>query len=286
MSHTEVISGKYKYKIHSELKRRLDNVNKLNTNDWDFKILISGNGMTRTGKSTCAVQIAQYIDSTFADNWEERMIFDGQKLIDTAYKIGKNKCLVYDEAREALDSKKQMQTFTKNLLDFFSQCGNLNHKIIIVLPDFFDLPKSVAIVSSAFLINCRITDDWKRGYFDYYNRTGKKYLYIMGKKFLDYNRRYKSFDGTFTKQFLIDKDLYESKKSKALIELRNRENKTKDRYENTHKKKILLAINKFKELGYNNTEIGKIFGVTRVFVYHMLKEEEIKIKVRKGKLGD
>ena len=145
MSHTKVTSGKFTWKLHSFLKDNLDHLIKANKNDWDFKLLVSGDGMTRTGKTTIAVQCAAYLDDTFIENWKERMIFDGQGLIKVSQTLKKGSAIVYDEAREGLDSKKQMERYTKNLLDFFSQCGNLNLYIFIVLPVSFELPKSFVV---------------------------------------------------------------------------------------------------------------------------------------------
>lgn len=217
MSYTEVESGGQKYKLHTYLKENLDIVKKNNTNDWDFKLLYSGDGMTRTGKSTKACQDAAYCDPTFADNWREQVVFDGKKLKEIAYKIGKNKAIVYDEAREGLNNKRQMEAFTKNLLDFFSECGNLNHMLFIVLPEFFELPKSVAITQSTYLINCYARNGFERGYFDFFNRVDKKYLYLKGNKYLDYKCQRPSFKGTFTNYLPFDRTEYEKAKTEALI---------------------------------------------------------------------
>ena len=218
MSYTNVTSGLLKFQLHTYLKENLDLIIKHNLNDWDFKMLYSGDGMTRTGKSTKACQDACYCDPTFAPNWQERVIFDGKKLKETAYKIGKNKALVYDEAREGLDSKKQMERYTKNLLDFFSQCGNLNQMIFIVLPEYFELPKTVAITQSIYLINCYARKGFDRGYFDFFNRIDKKYLYIKGTKYLDYKGQRPTFKGTFTNWLPFDRKEYEALKNKALQE--------------------------------------------------------------------
>ncbi|HUC78997.1 MAG TPA: helix-turn-helix transcriptional regulator [Candidatus Saccharimonadales bacterium] len=223
MSNIEIVRGKHKWMMHEALCNNLNFLKKQQKNDWDFKVLVSGDGMTRTGKSTHAFQEALYLDEDFADNWKIQTVFDGAKLIETAYAIGKGKVIVYDEAREGLDSKKQMMMYTKNLLDFFSQCGNLNHIVIIVLPEFFELPKTVAITQSIFLVNCYAQDGFDRGYFDFFNRKDKKYLYINGQKYLDYKAQKPSFKGTFTDFIPFDREEYETLKNKSLIQIRKRE---------------------------------------------------------------
>ena len=263
MTHIEIKSGAYKWKIHELLAHNLKGIKDESLNDWDFKILISGDGMTRSGKSTLAFQIAQALDQTFANDWENRILFDSEKLIENARKVGKNKALVYDEARAGLDSKRQMFKYSRNLLDFFSQCGSLNHFIIVVLPDFFELQKSIAINSSVFLINCVVKNGYNRGYFDFFNRKDKRYLFIKGKAFLNYNAQRPSFRGTFTKYIPLDRNKYEKIKQAELQRIREREEKPKStkRLDKLKGRNILL-IEELKKSGYTQKKIARVCGVT------------------------
>lgn len=277
MSHIEIKRGKRTFKFHQLLANNLDKIVEQQEQDWDFKQLVSGDGMTRTGKSTLAFQMALYQDSTFADNWKDRIIFDGQKLIETAYKCGKKKVLVYDEAREGLDSKKQMEKYTQNLLDFFSQCGNLNHIVIIVLPEFFELPKTIAITQSIFLVNC-YAEGFKRGYFEFHNRKSKRYLYIKGQKFLDYKSQTPSWKGTFTKYVPFDKAEYEELKSKTLQQIKKKENVSHIKeQQQTEKIRVKILIkHMMKQLKIKPAFIGELLGIARTTVYGYLKEDKSK----------
>jgi len=277
MSHTKVTSGKFTWKLHSFLKDNLDHLIKANKNDWDFKLLVSGDGMTRTGKTTIAVQCAAYLDDTFIENWKERMIFDGQGLIKVSQTLKKGSAIVYDEAREGLDSKKQMERYTKNLLDFFSQCGNLNLYIFIVLPDFFELPKSIAVVQTMFLINCHTKDGFERGYFEFYNRRSKKGLYIKGSRYLDYKSWKPSFKGTFTKFFPIPRKEYEERKTTKLAQLRKRESASQSRKQaETHRNRCSILIDKFREGGWKVKEIAQLLGVDTGTIHHTYKSLKMK----------
>lgn len=273
MSHIEVRRAGIVWKMHEALCHNLDHIIKNQNNDWDFKELITGDGMTRTGKSTLAFQMAQYQDQSFSENWQERIIFDGQKLIENAYKIGTNKVLVYDEAREGLDSKKQMERYTKNLLDFFSQCGNLNHIVIIVLPEYFELPKTLALTQSIFLINCYAKNGFQRGYFDFYSRKDKRYLFIKGTKFLDYTSQRPTFKGTFTKFMPIPRKQYEALKTAAIKKIREKENvsEIKEARE-THKIRCKILIkHMIKEFKTKPATIGELLGIARTTVYEYIK---------------
>lgn len=205
MSHIEQNIGNHNFKFHEVLHQNLMKLRKANRNDWDFKILVSGDGMTRTGKTTIASQIALVLDETTDLN---RVIFRGNKLIERSLEAGKNKAIIYDEAKEGLDSKKAMNSYSQKLTDYFSECGWLNQFLIVVLPEFFDLNKTVALNQSICLINCYARDGFNRGYFGFYNRKDKRYLYIKGKKYNNYQCQSPSFDGTFTKYFPFDLDEY------------------------------------------------------------------------------
>lgn len=278
MSHIEVNKNGLNWKIHEALSQNLDDIKTNQKNDWDFKLALSGDGMTRTGKSTLGVQICTYQDKEFIPNWKERIIFDGQKLIEIAYKIPKGSWLLYDEAREGLDSKKQMERYTRNLLDFFSQCGNLNLGIVIVLPEFFELPKSIAISQTICLINCYARNGFDRGYFDFFNRKDKRYLYIQGQKYLEYQAQRPSFKGTFTKYFPINKQEYETLKNETLQKIKKRENisEIKEQQQTERIRVKILIKHMMKQLKIKPTFIGELLGIARTTIYGYLKEDKAK----------
>jgi hypothetical protein len=283
MSNISVTSGGHSWQMHQLLTENL-NVMKYNQrHDWDFKVLISGNGMTRTGKSTITFQMAQYCDPTFADNWKSRVVFNSEQLIDVARKIGKGKVIVYDEARESLDSKKQLEKYTKDLLDFFSQCGNLNHIVFIVLPNYFDLPKGIAIVQSMFLINCtteshKDSDSILRGYFEFYNRRDKRMLFIKGKMFNDYESQRPSFKGTFSNYIPFDREEYEALKNKSLLEhSNNKKNRGLSSSEVARLKReseyFHTCLHNMNERGVLQKDMSLCFGVSIKQIQRWLKGE-------------
>ena len=59
--------------------------------------------------------------------------------------------------------------------------------MIIIIPNFFQLPMSYAISRSVFLIDVKFVGEFDRGYFSFYNFNKKKNLYIRGKKAQDYD---------------------------------------------------------------------------------------------------
>lgn len=275
MTYINITRGKDIFKFHELLADNLAYVTRNQQKDWDFKILISGDGMTRTGKSTMAFQIASFLDEGFADNWKNQVVFSGDKLIEQAYKIGKKKVLVYDEAREGLDSKKQLESYTKHILDFFSQCGNLNHVVIIVLPDFFDLPKSISITTSTFLINC-YSHGFTRGYFDFFDRVNKKNLYINGQKFRDYRAWKGNFKGTFTDYIPFDRKEYEDLKIKALIESRASKITTSQIIKNSNsmRRALINLTTNLKTEGFSKKRVCELARIDEKTLYNWINKVE------------
>lgn len=237
--------------------------------DWDFKLLISGSGMTRTGKSTLASQIALVLDPKVDI---DRVIFRGDKLIEKALECPKNSAVIYDEAKEGLDSKKAMTSYSMNITDYFSECGWLNQFLIVVLPEFFDLNKSVALNQSIFLINCKIQGNFIRGFFDFYNRKDKRYLYIKGKKYNNYNCQKATWNGRFSSFFPFDLDEYERRKK----ENQRAGNKTEDENAKEDNPKFIkyrnnLIVKGLKE-GFAKAAVGRMVGLTSTMILKIEKQ--------------
>jgi len=231
--------GTRKYQQHDgfylddNLKAQIDVLVKNIKNDWDFTIIISGEGEVRVGKSVLAMQIGAYwteqmklkynLDLPFSV--EQNLVFDGKKLIETGNKLGKaypNSVLIYDEAGADLEGRKAMQSITQDVVDYFRECGQYNMLNILVLPEFFDLPKGIAMSRSIFLLNVFYKSDeegnFERGYYWFYSKRNKKRLYLWGKKELDYSKVKSDFKYPlrFMNFYPVDEKKYRQAKQEAL----------------------------------------------------------------------
>jgi hypothetical protein len=227
------------YHMDNGLKTILKSIAYNVPNDWDSIILISGSGMVRVGKSVLAQQVGCYLAELLDTKWNiEHIVFTGDELMSKARTYPKYSVFIYDEARGELDTKKIMEDITKTLLDFFAECGLYNHVVIIVLPDFFDLPKGIAINRSELLLNVyrdrskKVDNEgdeiikFERGFFQGFHRQSKKKLYILGKKnFNDYDAAKRDFYGDFPNVFTVDKQAYDKKKMEYLARDRTKEDK-------------------------------------------------------------
>ena len=217
--------------LHDNLKKQIDYYLKNINRDWDFTIIICGEGEVRVGKSFIAAQIGAYWTSeikrlynlTVPFNLEENFVFDGRKLIEKGNKLGiahPYSVLIFDEAGADLEGTKAMLATTRDVKDYLRECGQYNMLTVLVLPEYFDLPRGIAISRSACLVNVYYFADeegyFQRGYFKYYSRKAKKKLYLKGKKTLDYDVAPSSFYGDFDDIFPLDLELYKQLKKNAL----------------------------------------------------------------------
>ncbi len=219
--------------------------------DFDCVGIISGRGKVRTGKSTIAAQVGFFCAWLLASGEMDlsriedsnRMVNDGhgsvtkkpkkplnftlknlafspEDLMSLGRALPKNSVIIYDEGRTGLDAKTTMSSLNRMLEDFFQECGQYNHVILIVLPDFFKLHADYAVSRSYFLIDVLLDENYNRGYFNFYNETQKDFLYNHGKKKLGvlarYGAGYPSFSGRFTSWFPFDKKKYDLLKRLAL----------------------------------------------------------------------
>lgn len=261
------------FPIEDNLKFNLDVLAKNIADDWDFTIIITGSGEVRVGKSMLAMQVGAYLASavkklhgkdtifTLKDNYA----FTGTALMKNGHELAKGNHryspLVYDEAGADLESKKVMLRSTKMLLDYFRECGQYNLFNILVLPDFFELPKSLAVTRSICLIDAVYYGDknliFQRGYFKFYSRKQKKELYIKGKKFLNYNAAKPDFQGRFEKVWPLNETEYRQLKLDA-IRVRSFEGQSLSERLVAQRNGAILALRQLT--GLSLQDIGKVVG--------------------------
>ena len=161
-------------------------------------------------------------------------VLEGKKLIEVGNKLGINysyPCLIFDEAGADLEGRKIMSTSTQDVLDYYRECGQYNILNILVLPEFFDLPKGIAMSRSICLIDVYALADeegiFKRGYFNFFSRRNKKQLWIKGKKELNYKAYKYNFHGRFYDMYPVNQKEYRELKQEAMIK---RESRKKNKF--------------------------------------------------------
>ena len=262
------------------LKNTIDLWVKNIKNDWDIVVIISGQGTVRVGKSVLAQQIAAYWSYAVWKKYgtevpfdiDNNIVFHGNELIKKGNKLGqeyKRGVLIFDEAGADLEGVKAMKKSTQAVKDYLRECGQYNMLNILCLPEYFDLPKSIATNRSNCLIDCYVTVDkddmWVRGQFNFFSAPAKKKLYKWGKKEGDYNASKCDFHGDWDDISVIDKEKYKKMKVEALKtrEVVGRVEEARTRY----LKGALLTLS--REYKLSNREIAeKISTQTKARAFH------------------
>ena len=232
--------------INEFLSIQLDSLVYNVRHDWDFVVLITGDRTVRTGKSVLGMTVCAYLASRMAQlklkttYTLDNLFFESKKMISQALVMPQYSIVHYDEGREGLASSKFLNPFQMDLLDYFAECGQLNHIFVIVLPDFFGLNEEIAIARSECLINVYRKDEkietdlygegkipivrFKRGEFEFFNRYKKQELYDKAKLWRkkNYNLVKPNFYGSFTNQYTLDEKEYRKKKKEFLSRFRER----------------------------------------------------------------
>jgi len=267
--------------------------------DWDFVILITGDRMVRVGKSVLAMTIGAYLGAALKNlklnenAYDIKQIyFDSKIMVDEALEKSKYYVNHYDEARESLAASKSLQKTQQDLIDFFSECGQLNHIFILVLPDFFTLKEDIAIARSECLINVYRTETklmkdlyktgeknplvrFNRGQFQFFNRRKKEIIYDKARttKRKSYSAVKADFIGRFTNQWPINREEYEKLKKESLRRFKERHKKAEVKL-STEKRKFLeiadfLSPKQLKEM---SLKLGKADNYFRLSVAKARKE--------------
>jgi len=261
------------YRLDLNLAHALDSITYNLKNDWDFVILITGDRKVRVGKSVLAIQISSYLawsvsklkkegrpmntDAYSMDN----VFFDNKVMVDQAQKMPPYSIIHYDEAREGLAASKAMKNFQQDLIDFFNECGQLNHIFIIVCPDYFELRENISVGRSEFLINVYRKERTKmmdiynegtkrpitvleRGHFEFFDRKSKQLLYDIAKstRRKSYGHVKALFLGDFSGIYTLDEEEYRQKKRDSLSRFKERHKENKSSKDDSLKKKLVWEL--------------------------------------------
>ena len=150
----------------------------------------------------------------------DNIVFTAEDLMERAHKLPRNSVIVYDEGRTGLDSKSAMMAVNRVMEDFFQECGQYGHVILIVLPNFFKLHEDYATARSIFLIDVYHDESFNRGYYSFFSKLQKEKLYFFGKKRIGTTAKYAAtkadFYGRFSNWIPFDRQKYSMAKKKAL----------------------------------------------------------------------
>jgi hypothetical protein len=194
-----------------------------------------GAGGTQVGKSTLTFQMAYFIawmlaGGLMADDGrilkyptkepEVKYFFDTDELCSHLYADPRpNQVIILDESDKAAGSRTAQGEKSRRFHDTIDRTASMHYVLFLVLPDFFRLGESWAKDKSDFLM-VAYTVQFAKGYFKFYNRQRKEWLYKYGKmKGTKYYATKENFFGRFPPVFVGDYDAYKERKHMAVTEL-------------------------------------------------------------------
>jgi hypothetical protein len=180
--------------------------------DRDF--VAAYDGEEGVGKSVLAQQHALILDPNFTiDN----IVFTSDAFIKKIKdpKTKKGTCIVLDEAFSAANSRGALTEVNRSMIGLATEMRQKNLFILLVLPSFFDLDRYFALWRCRALFHLYFTPEEDRHYI-VFNKESKKLLYLLGKKFYDYNKPKAPFPpAKFFNQYVVNEEEYRFKKSEA-----------------------------------------------------------------------
>jgi len=263
--------------------------------DNQFLGLCSSSTFTvRTGKSTLLQQFATvYIDEinrthglnlTFT---HKDIVFNTRDLEKRAFEKHNNGerygALIMDESH-GLDEH-SFSKIMKRFQRFLKVSGQMNFLILLVVPDFFDCPKFLAMNRSNFLLNVKFENEFERGHFEYYNFTDKKKLYVKGKKFHDYSVEKPTLsNGRFVNKYCVDEEEYRKMKELDMKRAEDEEEQTPKMTAKQRTELMSETIGKMipflkEKCGVTQKELAKVIGVSTSTVEMWFREYKKRIGV-------
>jgi hypothetical protein len=215
--------------LHENLKELASAI----VRDNSFLILVSSQALSvRTGKSTFTQLMAEDWNFIMREEYKVNLDFDMRNIAFNADEFEKKAFALYERQQKfgviILDESDDLTGHSlsqevKKIKRFLRKAGQLNLLMIMILPDFFEFPKSIAVNRSVALITVDYGEHFERGHFKFFDFKSKKKLYIKGKSFNDYGVSNCTFKGEFTGQYLVNEEEYRKEKYRDLFEDANKE---------------------------------------------------------------
>ena len=184
--------------------------------DISAKMLIDGK--SGLGKSTKAFQIAKFWNKNFSLN---DVYFDVDEFLKGLAHAVAGQVFVFDEAM-IINSRAWATQRNRMIIIALSMIRSKNIYIIFCINSVFDLDKNIVLNSADILLHIYSKGLIDRGLFcAFFKSPGDqndrlKGLYLNGKKYYDYNKPRANYYGRFSKKFILNEKLYETKKQKAI----------------------------------------------------------------------
>lgn len=224
--------------------------------------------------SVFAQQIGKYLTEKVNEEYKinneftlNNICFKGEDLIEKSFEVPKYSVIILDEGDDLVEH--YWSKLAKNLRRFFRKCGQLNLFLILIIPDFFELPRPYALTRSICLMDVHFYGKFQRGFFKFYNFKRKRELYLKGKKLANYDAVGDNFEGRFANTYTVPEQEYRKRKQKDLEE---QELKEKSPSEIIRETKIDLFKKVYANIEIKTKRLSQIFGISNRTGYNWVND--------------
>jgi len=219
--------------------------------NWDYVSIVAG--LPGVGKSSFVRGPAKYCDPTFDHT---HIAFTADQFITLTNELPEYSSVILDESFESMNSRVTMSKDFQRIVNHLQLIRQKHLFIFLLLPNFFDLSKGIAIFRTSHLFVIYGDDSGGRGMFRVFGRNEKRMLFIKGGKFMNYNAVSSNFRGKFTKgDNIIDVETYESEKMQHLKE---QDKSLKKKPEKSEFKELICKLLEMK--AFNVKQLSELTG--------------------------
>ena len=240
------------------LLRELTPIKKLVTKKNHYYCAIVA-GPPGSGKSTFLKGPAKLSDPTFD---ESRYCFSADEFIKKSNDLPPHSAIVLDESFESLNTNVSRSKEFLRVLNHLQIIRQKNLFIFLCLPNFFDLAKNVAIFLTSHLFLTYVDIHGDRGRFLAFGRPEKRRLYVIGKKFVDYNCVKANFKARYPlADHILDTKAYERRK---FLHLKRQEKLIEVFDPKGFRNEVIYRLR--KEYHFKNSQLVNLFGLKRAMI--------------------
>lgn len=200
--------------IDNKLKTQIDKkiIPALKKRDKD--IVFGVDGKEGSGKSKFSDILGAYIASQTGAIYDlDCVCMTPMEFKNRIMRAKKFEVVIYDEAHRGMSSRRTMSEVNGILVDLMMEMRQKNLCVFIVLPSIFMLDRYVALFRIRGLFHIYEKRN-VRGFWVYFNDKKVNLLYLLGKRFFNYNCiTWPKFRGRFYNQYSVDEEAYRKKKA-------------------------------------------------------------------------